>query len=492
MDAMTLFRAEGRAQEALAKVSDGFDNFISRVGLNNDNALSAGTYTFNLLTRNRIKLEQAYRGSWVAGTVVDAVAEDMTRAGITITTNESKDDLNDFKNKESDLQIWTSLCLLVKWGRLYGGAIAVLQIDGQDPATPLNLDSVTEGDFLGLVVYDRWAINPDLTQVIKSGPNMGLPKYYDIVNSPANNGAQPTPEGYVRVHHSRVIRFTGIDLPYFQAITEMMWGESVLERLWDRLISFDNATMSSASLVDRANLRAIGIEGLREIMAAGGDAQKGLEAQFEAMRIYQVNEGLTLMDKNDEYQSTAYTFTGLSDILLQFGQQISGACGIPLVRFFGQSPAGLNSTGESDLRMYYDNINAQQNAKLRTGLSLLIAVMWRSTFGVPEPKDLQFAFTPLWQMSATDKAANGQTITNTVTAAYEAGLTSRASSLKDLKQTAPETGLFGNITDEEIKEAEEEPPPMPDTQVPEEKSESDPEKKSALDSIKSWLTRKKA
>lgn len=40
---------------------DGFDNFISRLGLNNDNALSAGTYEFNLVTRNRILLEAAYR-----------------------------------------------------------------------------------------------------------------------------------------------------------------------------------------------------------------------------------------------------------------------------------------------------------------------------------------------------------------------------------------------------------------------------------------------
>ncbi len=61
---------------------DGYDNFLSRVGVNNDNSLSGGLYTFNYKTRNRVQLEAAYRGSWIVGSVIDSVAEDMTRAGL--------------------------------------------------------------------------------------------------------------------------------------------------------------------------------------------------------------------------------------------------------------------------------------------------------------------------------------------------------------------------------------------------------------------------
>ncbi|MDR0067321.1 DUF1073 domain-containing protein, partial [Acinetobacter sp. 11520] len=85
-------------------------------------------------------------------------------------------------------------------------------------------------------------------------------------------------------------------------------------------------------------------------------------------RQWQSNEGLTLMDADDTYEAHQYNFSGLDNILLQFGQQISGATGIPLVRLFGQSPAGLNATGESDLANYYDNINQQQEGRLRTPL----------------------------------------------------------------------------------------------------------------------------
>jgi len=467
VDAMKVFSAEAKAAAIAMQTTDGFDNFVSRLGLNNDNALSAGTYEFNLVTRNRIKLEAAYRGSWVVGAIIDSVAEDMTRAGVDISSNEDDSDLKDLNNAISRLQVNQSMCNGIKWGRLYGGAIGVIQINGQKLDTPLNLDSVAKDQFEGLLILDRWQVNPILQDVIDSGPEMGLPKYYDIVNNPSQ--LEPTANtvtGQTRVHYTRCIRFIGIELPYFQAITEMMWGESVLERLWDRLISFDNATMSSASLIDRANLRTVGIDGLREIIAAGGAAQQGLLAQFEMMRSLQVNEGLTLLDKNDTFASTAYSFAGLSDMMLQFGQQLAGASGIPLVRLFGQSPAGLSSTGDADIRMYYDNIKAQQESRTHNGWEVILKVMWRSVFGRPAPKDLEFKFVPLWQMSAMDQATIAKTNTETVVGALDAGLTSRPSAMKDLRSMSGDTGLFSNITDEEITEAELEPPPLPDVADP--------------------------
>lgn len=486
------------------RVFDGYDNFLSRIGLNNQNQLSGGTYDFNLVTRNRILLEAAYRGSWIVGRAIDSIANDMTRAGIEITTKEDYDK-SVLKKAMTRLQIWPSICTVIKWGRLYGGAIGVMQIDGQDLSTPLDIDSVTLGQFKGIVVYDRWMLNPLLSPVITSGPDMGLPIIYQIVSSALQNLGNPNPlkagsvwnvPGIINVHHTRCIRYTGIDLPFFQAITEQMWGESVLERMWDRLISFDNASMSSAQLIDRANLRTVKIEGLRELIAAGGEAYEGLLKHFEMMRRMADNEGLTLLDKNDEFDSTAYTFSGLSDMMLQQAQQISGASEIPLVVLFGQAPAGLGATADSDIRMYYDFINSQQEAKLRNPSSDLTQVLWRSVFGRPTPEDFDFEFTPLWQMDAIDKATIAKTNTETIVAAQTAGLVPVETAMRELRDSSGETGLFSNITDQDISEAEAEPPPMPD--APDDfgqpglpKEEKKPVVKDTGRMLR-WLTRKKS
>lgn len=483
-----------KTEDKVAQVIDGFDNFVSRVGLNNNNVLSAGIYTFNLVTRNRVQLEAAYRGSWVSGKVVDQVAEDMTRAGVSITTNEADNDIKEIKSATSRLRIAQSLCSLIKWGRLYGGAIGVIQIAGQDLGTPLDISTVAKGQFTGIAVYDRWQCNPDLVRLIPQGPDAGLPAYYYLVTTSANGGPasnttlvqSPDATGQIKVHHSRVIRNIGIELPFWQAITEMLWGESILERLWDRLISFDDATMNAANLVQRANNRTVRIEALREIIAAGGKAQQGLEKMFEVMREFQTNEGLTLLDKNDEFASTNYTFSGLSDVLLQFGQQLSGATGIPLVILFGQSPAGLNSTGESDIRTYYDGINSQQESRLRSGWETIIKLLWRSALGKDAPADMEFKFVPLWQMSATDQANVNKTNAETIIGALEADVIDRPTAMRELRDQGGDSGIFSNITDEQIDEAEKmaaEDPPMPDELAdpeadpsPDEEVEKDPVK----------------
>lgn len=467
------------------KVADGFENFSARVGVNasfQENELSKSFYDFNLVTRNRIQLEAAYRGSWIVGKMIDSIAEDMTKAGIEISTNKEAHRVTRFKNAMSRLGIWQAISDNIKWGRLYGGSIGVMQIEGQDPSTPLDTETIGKGQFLGIAVYDRWQLAPSLIEVIEEGPDKGLPLFYNIVtnldvNDPLRHmEVAQNSTGQIQVHHSRCIQYRGIKLPFFQAITEMMWGESELERIWDRLLSFDNTTMSAANLVFRANLRSVGIAGLREILANGGDAEKGLLQQFEMMRQMQTNEGLTLIDKEDELTSTSYSFAGLDGVLIQFGQQLSGASDIPLVRLFGQSPAGLSATGESDMRMYYDGINQKQESRLRNPVEKIIKVLWQSTFGSAVPKDLEFTFAPLWQMTPKDKADIAKTDAENVTGVYEAGLIKKSTAMKELRQNAGDTGRFTNITDEDIAEAEledDEEPPMPNVNPSAEKVDPD-------------------
>lgn len=443
-----------RVPAGSSATSDSFQNFAARLGWGMPNQLSASRYTFHYVSRNRIQMEAAYRGSWIVGQAVDTVAEDMTRAGVVITSGQKPEEIETLNAAMERLCIWQALNDTIKWARLYGGAIAVLLIDGQDVKTPLNLETITDRQFKGLLVLDRWLVQPTLAGgdlITKYGPDLGKPQFYDVV-------ADSMALANMRIHHSRCIRLDGIELPYWQRIAENLWGQSVVERLWDRLVAFDSATMGMSQLVYKAHLRTYKIEKLRELIATGGQAYEAVLKQIEMIRLMQSNEGLTLMDSTDEFLPHSYSFSGLSDVILQLGQQLSGALQIPLVRLFGQSPAGLNSTGESDLRMYYDMIAAQQEAKLRRGVGLLLDVLCRSELGAPPPEDFNFGFAPLWQMTDTDKASVGKTNTDAIIGAYDAALISAQTALKELRQQSRATGLFSNISDKEIAEADDKPP----------------------------------
>lgn len=446
-------RNRGVGTPAVAKTGDSFQNLIANVGMGTANQNSAGEYGFSPVSRNRVQLEFCYRSSWIAGMAVDTVANDMTREWVEVKGDVEPDQLEALSKATTRLKLRNAMADTIKWARLYGGCLAVLMIDGQDTETPLRLDTISKGQFKGLLVLDRWVVQPTLSELVTEfGPDIGKPKYYQVV-------ADAQALVNMKIHHSRVVRVDGVDLPYWQRIAENGWGQSVLERLWDRLIPYDSVTQGAAQLVFKAHLRTYKVDGLREILAVGGKAAEGLMKQIKMIRTFQTNEGMTLMDGKDEFESHTYSFSGLSDMMLQFGQQISGALGIPLVRLFGQSPSGMSATGESDIRLYYDNIAQEQEANLREGMLKVYGALYRSEFGDEPPENFDIEFRPLWQMSDKEKADVAQTITTAVVGASSEGLIDRSTALKELRQSAQVTGVFTNITDEDITEAENEPPP---------------------------------
>lgn len=432
--------------------ADSFQNFEARVGIGTNNQSSGGGYGFDFISRNRVQMEAMYRSSWIVGQLVDVVAEDMTRAGISITSDLPPDDEKKLDQAMDAMRAWDMLCDTIKWGRLYGGAIAVMLIDGQKMETELNVDSIGEGQFKGLLVLDRWLVQPTLNQLVQDyGPDMGMPKYYDVVADSMALKRQ-------RIHYSRIIRIDGVDLPYWQKISENLWGQSVIERMFDRLVAFDSTTQGAAQLVYKAHLRTYKIEKLREIIGLGGPALEGVIKQIEFMRRFQSNEGITLMDATDEFEAHQYTFAGLDDVLIQFSQQLSGAAQIPLVRLFGQSPAGLNSTGDGEMKQYHESINKEQERRLRMPLTRLLDVTARSVLGKPMPEGWSFTFESLQRMNETEKADTALKTAQAVAEALDAGIIDLPTAMKELKQSSEITGLFTNITDEQITEAENAPP----------------------------------
>lgn len=438
------------------QTGDSFQNLLAKVGLGTGNQNDASRYGFNPVTRNRLQMEWVYRGSWVAGRAIDCIAQDMTREGVDIESTMQPTDIKLLEREAKRLQIWPALSETISWARLYGGAVAYLMIDGQNPKTPLRIETLAKDQFKGLMPMDRWMLNPSMGELIQEyGPNIGLPMYYTTV--PDTTGMP-----IMKIHHSRLIRLEGVKLPYWQKQTENLWGQSVLERLWDRLIAYDSTTSGAAQLVYKAHLRTLSIDGLRDIIGTGGPALDGLAKNIEMIRALQTNEGITIIDAKDTFETHQYAFSGLDKLLLSFGDQICGALEIPRTRLFGESAGGLNSNGEGESKDYKESIKQQQVAKLGPGIQKLYSIVHINKFGAVPPEDFAVDFRSLEQLNEPDAADVVNKTTASIIAAFEAGIIKRATALRELKQLSKSTGAYSNITDEEINEAENDPAPSPE------------------------------
>ena len=134
---------------------------------------------------------------------------------------------------------------------------------------------------------------------------------------------------------------------------------------------------------------------------------------------------------------------------------------ILFARLFGRSLEGMNATGTSDMQNYYEMIATKQDAQLRPILEKLLPVIAMSVWGAV-PDDLDFEFNSVRQpddKELTDLAKNGS---DSVIAVYNAGLVSQQTALRELKQQSVKTGIWTNITDEDIEKANSELEQLPE------------------------------
>lgn len=440
----------------LGLTTDAFVNYMARMGNGSQNLTEGAEYPLTRLTRNYQLMNSLYRSHWLIRRIIDVIPQDMMKNWINIQSAMKPEDMDKVEKIIRRQRIKSKLLEAMKWARLYGGAACIIMIEGQDNRedllSPLNVDDVVPGSFKGLMVVDRWSgITPELELIEDiNDPDFGLPEFYQIrTGTQANN--------YFRIHHSRLIRFIGRDLPFWERQAEIYWGASEVEHVFDELKKRDNTSWNIASLIFRANINVMKMEGLGQMLALGDETAKGrVYAAMSAQNQLMSNTGLFVMDREDDFDTKQYSFGGLGEIYELFMMDIAGAAEIPVTKLFGRSPSGMNATGESDLQNYYDMISEKQEDFLRPALDKLLPIIMVSELGAI-PDDFDYDFNPANTSSDTDKADLGSKITTSVLEVYNAGIISQKTALKELKQMSDRTGLWTNITDDDIDAADDEP-----------------------------------
>ena len=429
-------------------VMDAFSNPLFRLGFGSQAPLEATEYPLTRLTQNYALLNSMYRSGGILQSVVDIIPADMCREWFTLGGDIDPEDMDKLETATRRTKLRASIIEGLKWGRLYGGAIGLIMIRGQERMLdkPLKIESVLPDSFAGLYILDRWSgVNPQLSLVSDiSDPDFGLPEYYDI-NS--GEGSQIV----ARVHHSRVVRFTGRELPYLEKIAELYWGESEVEPIYDDIVLYDNIMHNMGNLTFRANIDTMEVQNLDQLFSVNSkEQQKRFWDVMQAQSVAQSNFGTRLVNKGDQVTNTQYTFTGWNYVTEAAQLNLCAKTHIPMTKLFGRAPAGLSATGEGDMKNYYDIVDGEREAKLRPVLERVLPVLCMSAWG-EVPEDLSITFPPLWTPNATEIAQIAKMKADTVIAAFQSGLLDVGGAQKELQGLAEETGMFDAISDEDIE-----------------------------------------
>lgn len=282
--------------------------------------------------------------------------------------------------------------------RAYGTAVCVLMTREAPLTSPLLPERIRPGDLSAIRVFDRYDLSVGERERDVFSPDYNGPVLYNI--HPTGGNSMP-----FQVHASRCLRFDGITSltdSYFYNY-EQDWGVSELVPAIISLVEDQSLAGAIAHMSQEASTPVLGISRLREILA--GKAQSNLPTVEEIggtiNRIKSVFRLLLVDKEREDFNRIAIQFGGLADLMDKFQERLAGMADIPMTRWQGASPAGLNATGESDMKNYVMMVEANRENQLRPILPLLDEVLARDA-GLGEPPEHEWQ--SLMEISEKDQA----------------------------------------------------------------------------------------
>lgn len=366
--------------------------------------------------------DSLYRTSWVAERCVSVMADDMTEKW-RVFEHDDPDVVKKRQDFEDENEISSIIHEAVLSARLYGGS-AILpilhsQFNDEHFKEPFDPQSVKKNDLHGFHVLTKYDLTPVAginRDIFRSPKVFGDYIYYKIIRiqtmidasvdkvteEPVNSMNLPT------IHTTRMVKFYGKQLLYYQKFFSGGWGDSILVPILNKIPAIEESFYLMFLYLDLFNIDEIKIPNLSAIIDSSAGAQ--LFEKYKVFRDKMRSSKLRFMDSNDEMNRNQ--LTSLQNIVPVFQSQIQfcvGATGIPITRMLGTSVGGW-STGDNELTQYYDLV-AQEQQKIKYQLRVIDEIIERSLFG--KKMDIKYRFVPKREMTEKERAEINQIKANT-------------------------------------------------------------------------------
>lgn len=375
-------------------LSDTLRNLVSGLGSSKDKGTSSAFVT-RVIPPD--ELNSLHRSDWMAKKVVDIIPNDMTREWRDWQSGGDTIEAIERVEKSPLINLPFKLNRALQVARLTGGSVIFIGINGDDHSQELVPERIAKDSLKYLHVLSRYEVTCGDIEHDVTSEYYGQPSYYDVVG---NNG------GTARIHPSRMIRFIGAPFLDENLARSDGWGDSVLQVVYDVIHNSASAQQYTSALIPEAKTDVLYVPRLSEYLRNATTTTQ-LTNRFTYANTMKSMFNMLLLEGDGEngerWEQKQISFAQLPELIRQFIQIVAGAADIPVTRFLGESPGGLNATGKSDLQNYYDNIKARQRTEMSPALHRLDEVIIRSATGARD-ESTYYEWAPLWGMSDKEKA----------------------------------------------------------------------------------------
>jgi len=347
---------------------------------------------YYLITNLRALLNEMYVEHGIIQTMIDQPVEDGFRGGFKILSSQlDADDIIQLEKKIEETDAVNVLVNALKWCRLFGGAGVIVNIAGEDPAKPLDIETIGEGREIEFYAADRWELanNPYIMQQDLMTPNGDRWKdinfnYYGV-----------------EVNPSRVLRLKGKEAPSLKKLQLQGWGMSELERLISPMNKFLKNQNVIYELLDEAKLDVYSIDNYAGSVAAG--QEEDIKKRIMLTNYMKSYLNALILDGEDKFDQKQLSMSGVSEVLKEARFDIASAMKMPVTKIFGMSSAGFNS-GDDDIENYNSMIERDIRTPAKNIIKTIVRILCKSVFDFI-PDDIDIEFESLRIMKETEEEA---------------------------------------------------------------------------------------
>lgn len=383
---------------SLAARADGWINVLTGIGGSNDRT-EATHYgaTFTPLGWNQ--LTAMYATEDLSAKIVDVYPREALRLGFQVGGLDDAD--------QGDLQRFLTARMVTKrgvylplraaiWGRLYGNAAAWLGSLTADPKTPLQPGEAV--DFVR-VVDDRYLRPAYLgSQYLDAD---GEPIWWNLVPPQGTQAGN----GTFTIHESRLVFFGGAITDDHTRVSRGFRDLSVLQRPYNALRADGSVWKAAETLINEASVGVYKIKGLFG-MVTSGQRDRLTERLRLANLGRTLNRSMVMDADKEDYTRIQQTFAGIPDLTDRAVKRVASAAEIPVTVLMGEAPAGLNATGDSDMRWFLARIQTYRTQQLEPLLERWVRILlaqpdspWKA-----RAAEATIVWPSLWEPTAPEKA----------------------------------------------------------------------------------------
>ena len=380
-------------QPSIAKDSNGMDSELP-INLWNDSGYTqvgdivtdfVGWGVLSLVAQNGVVQN-------IINTISNAATQEWGQLYYDGNDKSAEDKMRKMEAKAASLKLRETIRIAHQKKILFGGCMVYPKITGDDKKLQKEFINQANQQIRYLKVIEPLYVVP--TSFEASNP---LSKYFYAPEIWAVNGTM--------THISRLMHFQSNDAPLLLKPVYQFFGISVIQLLLSYLKIFDLMRDDIAAIVHRYNVNVLktDISAILEGSTSDQDVAS-LRTRIELFTKLANNFGVMVLDRErEEWEQFNMALNGLDKLVQQNLEYIPIICQIPATKLFGTSPTGFGSSGEHELKTFYDLIKSEQTNKLLPHIERIFESIQYELFGEYDP-NIKFRFNSLEQQSDLDRS----------------------------------------------------------------------------------------